>query len=132
MDWRHYKARCDSPDVWSRWMLAQTMELAAGDPELVALMNGALAQQPLRKPPGHKGGAATDMFELHLDAAQADAMLALVRQAVERGAETGGTRGRGLGGFLQAWTDYRRFVAAAERLPGDGLPTGARTCSPKS
>ena len=121
MDWKHYKARCEAPEVWSRWMLVQTMELVAGHPRLVAELRRAMAAQPLAKPPGHKGGSATDMFELNLTAFQADTILAVVRQAAERGADTAGTRGRGLGGFVAAWLDYRRSVSAA----GPGCTGGA-------
>ena len=110
MDWDGYKARCDSPEVWSRWMLLQTLELLSVEAEVGAPLRRALAGEPLAKPPGHKGGAATDMFELWLDEAQAEAVLGAVSRAVERGAETEGTRGRGLGGFLEAWEEYRRFI----------------------
>ncbi len=114
MDWQRYKARCDSPDIWSRWMLVQTIELLRKDAALAAPLRCALAGVPLAKPPGHKGGAATDMFQLRLSLAQADAVVAVVRRAVERGRETEGTRGRGLGGFLEAWLEYRRFLLAGE------------------
>ena len=117
MDWDEYKARCDSPEVWSRWMLAQTLELLSGDAELSAPLHRALNGEPIAKPPGHKGGDATDMFELRLDEVQADAVVARVRRAVERGAETEGTRGRGLGGFLEAWMEYRGFIAARHHSP---------------
>ena len=112
MDWDEYKSRCDSPQVWSRWMLGQTLELLSGDAELSAPLHRALAGEPIAKPPGHRGGDATDMFELRLDEAQAGAVVQRVRLAVERGAETAGTRGRGLGGFLEAWMEYRGFIAA--------------------
>ena len=115
MDWQQYRARCEQPQVWSRWMLVQTLELVAGHGDLIAGLRRAMAAQPLAKPPGHKGGSATDMFELDLKASQVDAILALVRQAVERGADTAGTRGRGLGGFTEAWLDYRRSVAVQDR-----------------
>lgn len=114
MDWKRYKALCDSPAFWSRWMLTQTIELVAEDAELVASLNRALAAAPLAKPPGHKGGAATDMFEVRLSAAETDAVVARVRRGVVRGTETEGTRGRGLGGFLEAWLEYQRFVLANE------------------
>lgn len=132
MDWDGYKARCDSPEVWSRWMLAQTLELLSADAELSASLRQSLASEPIAKPPGHKGGDATDMFELRLDEAQADAVVARVRSAVRGGAETAGTRGRGLGGFLEAWVEYRGFIAARSRAP-EGAGCGkAGACSPES
>ena len=132
MDWDRYKARCDSPEVWSRWMLEQTIELLSGDPQLAGSLGGAIATGPLVKPPGHKGGAATDMFELHLSAKQVDAVAAAVRRAVDGGEETEGTRGRGLGGFLEAWMEYRQFVTAVERRLRDAASAGQDACSPKS
>lgn len=130
MDWDGYKARCDSPETWSRWMLGETLELLCGDAELSAPLRRALAGEPIAKPPGHKGGGATDMFELRLDEAQASAVVARVRLAVERGAETKGTRGRGLGGFLEAWLEYRDFIAAQQRTPTDIGSAETGTCSP--
>ena len=132
MDWNRYKARCHSPDVWSRWMLAQTLELVSADAGISGHLRRALAHSPLAKPLGHKGSAATDMFELHLNAAQADTVVAMVRRAVESGAETRDTRGRGLGGFLEAWLEYRRFVAADGCPREDGVAAGESACSPKS
>ena len=132
MDWDEYKTRCDSPEVWSRWMLGETLELLSGDAELSAALRRAMAGEPIAKPPGHKGGDTTDMFELRLDAAQADAVVARVRRAVERGAETEGTRGRGLGGFLEAWFEYRGFIAARQRSPVDTESREVGACSPES
>ena len=82
-----------------------------------ALLRRALAGEPLVKPPGHKGGDATDMFELRISAAQADAVVAVLREAKARDVRTSGTRHRGLGGFLEAWEEYRRFIAAGEQAP---------------
>ena len=132
MDWEAYKARCDSPEVCSRWMLGETLQLLSGDAQLSVPLRRALAGEPVAKPPGHKGGGATDMFELRLDEAQADAVVARVRRAVQRGAETAGTRGRGLGGFLEAWLEYRDFVAAQPRSPEPSASREAGACSPES
>ena len=132
MDWDEYKARCDSPGVWSRWMLGETLELLSGNVELSAPLRRAMAGEPIAKPPGHKGGDATDMFELRLSAAQADLVVARVRRAVERGAETEGTRGRGLGGFLEAWLEYRGFIATQQRSPADTESREVGACSQES
>ena len=72
------------------------------------------------------------MFELRLDEAHVDAVVARVRRAVERGAETEGTRGRGLGGFLEAWMEYRDFIAAQHRFPEDDQSRKVGTCSHES
>ena len=120
MDWEGYKARCDSPDVWSRWMFVQMLELLSEHADLVAALRSALEGKPLAKPPGHKGGPATDMFELSLTGEQVEAAVAAVRRAVERSEETTGTQGRGLGGFLEAWLEYQCFVVAHERRSQTG------------
>ena len=91
-------------------MLGQTLELLAGRPDLAAPLRDALAGTPLTKPTGHKGGAATDMLVLDLDAAAASAIVERVEQAVIQGVETSGTRGRGLGGFQEAWREYSEFI----------------------
>jgi len=100
VDWQRYKVLCDRPDVMSRWMLVETACLvpAALRPPLRA----AVAQTPLPKPPDHKGGELTDMFEVALDEF-ANEILAAVEAAVARGETT--TQGRGLGGFVAAWRE---------------------------
>ena len=91
-------------------MLQQTVELLAGRPDLAAPLREALASAPLAKPPGHKGGPATDMLLLRLDAAAAWAIAERVERAVAQGLATSGTRGRGLGGFREAWREYGAFI----------------------
>ena len=118
MDWTAYKERCNRPDAWSRWMLGQTSELLAERPELAAPLRNALAGGPLAKPPGHKGGTATDMLVLDLDAAAALAIAEAVERAVAQGVETTGTRGRGLGGFQEAWREYSAFINQQQRETG--------------
>ena len=110
LDWATYKERCNRPDAWSRWMLEQTLELLADLPDLATPLRGALASAPLAKPQGHKGGAATDMFVLHLDPAAAFAIAKQVEAAVVKGMETSGTRGRGLGGFQEAWREFAESI----------------------
>lgn len=117
MDWNEYKALCDTPDVVSRWMLVQTIELlgleSAGE-ALLAALERALRGAPLAKPPGHKGGAATDMFRLALSLEEAQAVAALVARAAAAGRTTGATSGRGLGGFAEAWEELVAHLAASE------------------
>ena len=102
MDWDAYKQRCDEPRVVSRWMLERTAELV--DPEVAEHLLSATSGQPLPKPGGHKGGPETDMFELHLDDAVADAVLAAVERAYA--AERAGHQK--LRGFVAAWREYGR------------------------
>ena len=112
MDWDTYKRLCDTPDVLSRWMLEQTMELLEGPlrSELEAVMRRA----PIAKPEDHRGGSATDMFQLTLGSAQVVAVHEVVTTAVASGERTSGTIGRGLGGFEEAWREYVDHLAAAD------------------
>ncbi len=118
MDWDRYKALCDTPDVCSRWMLQQTLELL-NDGALQARLERVLAEQPLPKPEDHRGGAATDMFRVDLSFEEVQAVRRQVEAARSRGATTSATRGRGLGGFIEAWQEYEAFLA---REPVRGVP----------
>ena len=102
MDWDEYKRRCDTPGVVSRWMLERTAELV--DRAVAKHLLAATSGKPLPKPEGHKGGPDTDMFELHLDDAVADAVLAAVERAYA--AERAGHQK--LRGFVAAWREYGR------------------------
>ena len=78
-----------------------------------------MAGAPLAKPQGHKGGAATDMFVLNLDLAVVWAIAERVEAAAAEGLETRGTRGRGLGGFREAWREYSEFIDQQQRQQGE-------------
>jgi len=108
LDWDAYKRLCDTPDVISRWMLEQTAEILEG--ALRAELDAALNGLPLSKPDDHKGGAATDMFQLELTRQQVLAVHERVAQAVAAGHTTRGTRDRGLGGFEEAWREYADYL----------------------
>ncbi len=99
-------------------MLGQTLELLAERPDLAVPLRDALAGAPLAKPAGHKGGPATDMLVLGLDAAAALAIVERVEQAVAQGVETSLTQGRGLGGFREAWREYSDFINQQQRRTG--------------
>lgn len=120
MDWPQYKVLADTPGVWSRWMLEQTLELLQ-DPRLsrgsisgrgpvherlVAQLHNCMDQAPIPKPADYKGGSSLDMFRLSLAPAEARAMLGLVQQATDMALTTSGTAKRGLGGFVAAWQEY--------------------------
>jgi hypothetical protein len=114
LDWDTYKQLCDSPEVFSRWMLEQTSELLDG--ELSERLAGSLAGKPLDKPEDHTGGMSTDMFLLTLHATEADAIAERVAGAAAAGVTTSGTRGRGLGGFREAWREYSQYLSQARVL----------------
>ncbi len=114
LDWVAYKRLCDTPDVLSRWMLEQTVELLDG--ALHNALQEALTGAPLPKPDDHKGGAATDMFQLTLTREQVLAIHAQISVAVVAGETTSATRGRGLGGFEEAWREYIEHLNAVDVL----------------
>ena len=114
MDWDTYKQLCDTPDVMSRWMLEQTIELL--DLGCRPLLEAVLVGQPVPKPTDHRGGAATDMFRLDL-AREAVLMIhEQVAQAVLTGRTTSATRDRGLGGFEEAWREFVQHLEKADVL----------------
>jgi len=119
MDWPTYKRLCDRPDVWSRWMLEQTAALLA-DAALRARILEPLDAAPFEKPDDHRGGNATDMFTLDLALADVARIRGHVEAARDRGASTSGTRERGLGGFVEAWTEYHRYLEGARHSRATG------------
>lgn len=110
MDWDRYKRLCDQPNVVSRWMLEQTLELVEGE-EIATVLEGALASKALSKPADHRGGQATDMLVLDLRPAQRATILRLVSAASDAGRVTSKTTERGLGGFVEAWREYLNWSA---------------------
>ena len=108
LDWERYKRICDTPNVFSRWMLEQTAELT--DPLLSQLLEAALTTTPLAKPVDHRGGPSTDMFELELSLDQTRSVAKSVAAALVEGRTSSATRERGLGGFREAWNDYLRYL----------------------
>ncbi|MFK7914624.1 MAG: nuclear transport factor 2 family protein, partial [Pseudomonadales bacterium] len=114
VSWETYKALADSPQVWTRWMLEQTLELlrwddAAGSAVAVAIAS-VLAESALAKPADHRGAPSTDLFKLDLSTAETGQLLGLVRRAEREGVRTSGTMQRGLGGFRAAWNEYDEFL----------------------
>ncbi|MDZ7670188.1 MAG: hypothetical protein U5Q16_12470 [Gammaproteobacteria bacterium] len=109
MDWNRYKALCDTPDVCSRWLLEQTRELL-DEPSLKFRLNDGLSAQPVPKPDDHEGDAATDMFQMDLSLPEVRALRRQIEAAAAEGRTSSGTRGRGLGGFVEAWLEYERYL----------------------
>jgi len=108
MDWERYRERCDAGDVLSRWMLEQTRELLERmDRPVLAERLARLARAtPIDKPTDHRGGPETDFFQVDLTVTEAGEILDAVTRAAEHDERTSGTRGRGLGGFREAWGEY--------------------------
>jgi len=114
LDWDRYKQLCDTPNVFSRWMLEQTGELLETD--LALLIEQVLQDAPLPKPAEHRGGAATDMFVLTLTREDVSRICGFVTAAAQAGITTTATTGRGLGGFREAWDEYLRALEG-RRVP---------------
>lgn len=111
MDWLTYKRLCDQPDLWSRWMLEQCIDLL-GQLEQVGLAGGlqnALSGQALATPVDHQGGHAVQMYVLRLSLEERRAICRAIEQAVSVGLSTAQTQSRGLGGFVEAWREYVAF-----------------------
>jgi len=115
LDWATYKARCDHPRVFSRWMLTRTAQWV--EPPVAATLRAATQGPALPKPVDHKGGPDTDMFEVDLDGT----LVASLLSSVERAAAgyvpaAGSTAGHGapvppptgsLNAYVAAWREYR-------------------------
>lgn len=87
-------------------MLEQTLELARQQGAALPELQRALDGLPLPKPSDHRGGSATDMFELTMAAKPARHVYGLITDAVRTGRSTSATATRGLGGFEAAWREY--------------------------
>jgi hypothetical protein len=110
LDWERYKQICDTPNVFSRWMLEQTSELTSE--VFSTVLRQTLQSAPVPKPDGHRGGAVTDMFELTLSQRLVDDIAGEVHDAAATSRTTSGTKDRGLGGFSEAWNEYAEFLKA--------------------
>lgn len=110
MEWDEYKRLCDSPHVFSRWMLEECVELLASETRLREALAGAMRGAPLDKPRDHRGGPRTDMFEVTLAPDDARAIHRIIAAAASDGRTTSRTRPRGLGGFEATWREYVDFL----------------------
>ncbi|MDE0658316.1 MAG: hypothetical protein F4029_20395 [Gammaproteobacteria bacterium] len=109
IDWQSYKALCDRPDVLSRWMLEETATLLPGETR-TALMT-ILSSAPFPKPDDHKGGEATDMFNVDLPPDVLRSIVEVVLDAAERGLRT--PRSSKIAGFATAWRELQDAQAAS-------------------
>lgn len=114
MDWPTYKALCDQGDVQSRFLLEETCALLF-DARLIVELRSLLAQEPLSKPPDHRAGPLTDMFPVALTSATALAIRDSVADAAEHDRCSPRTAERGLGGFVESWTEVCEIMLARER-----------------
>lgn len=119
MDWACYRRRCEAPQVLSRWLLERTARLV-GEP-LARPLREVAAGAPLPKPPDHKGGAATDMFEARLDPTTAAAILSRVYTGA--GLAPSDAPSGPLRGLVIAWQEYCAAVPVAYRAPVATPPT---------
>ena len=93
-------------------MLEQCVELfrQLDQQSLSQLLLHALEQEPLAMPADHQGHPATQMYRLQLDHEQRRAALQAVKCAVDKRLTTPATARRGLGGFIEAWSEYASSV----------------------
>lgn len=114
MDWPEYKALAQRPDVLPRALLTRTEALLPAP--LAPALRAARRTAPLPKPADHKGGAETDLFEVALCAAAAEAIAAAVAAAARAGAVGPGV--------VAAWRELRDHIVAGQdagdRSAGDG------------
>lgn len=91
-------------------MLTRTAQWV--EPPVAAALHDAMQAQPLAKPREHKGGPATDMFDVDLDAPTVAAILHGVERAAaayvpgDRSA-AGPAPTSSLNAYLAAWREYR-------------------------
>ena len=111
MQWSNYKALCDRPDYWSRWMLDQCIELLQLQQrdDLAALLMRGIEAEPLARPADHKGPAAVHMHRLELTLRVRAEICEAIEQADASGLRTEQTAERGLGGFVEAWREFAMY-----------------------
>lgn len=73
---------------------------------LAECLQSALGTPPLPVPEDHSGPDATHMFAVQLNETDGKYMLEALQRAERQGLQTHATAGRGLGGFVAAWTEY--------------------------
>lgn len=117
MDWSTYKQICDRYTVMSRWMLTQSAILLSKP--LVRLLAERTSAQPIEKPVGHKGGAATDMFQIGLSAQEAQRIVqalevALLSRGVELAKDDRAEIMFKSGHFLLAWQELLVSVESSQ------------------
>ena len=108
MDWVTYKALCDRPDYWSRWMLEQTALIVeqAGAGSVSAKLRSAYEGKPLEKPADHKGPIETDMFALTLTKSERAEVVCALDSARWDAKLTNSA------GFVAAWLEYFEWKEA--------------------
>lgn len=132
MNWNEYKRLCDSPPVFSRWMLEQSIELLRTEPRLAVALGRVLADSAIEKPLDHRGGWQTDMFVVALSVCDANDVVSVMSRAIAEGQTTVATRARGLGGFLEAWREYANYVERTNRTDREGSEVSDATAVVKS
>lgn len=101
MDWTTYKAIAARPDVFPRELIDWTTSMI-GDQRLRNLLTDHLSGLPWKKPDGASDDPRIDLFAVTLRAADAEAVIVAVDQAVEV------TSGRGRHARI-VWCEYLEF-----------------------
>ena len=107
--WNEYRHLCDQPNVLSRWMLEQTIQLI-NDPALTQPLASVIVGTPLGKPADQYQNSLTDMFVVSMTKHQLEPIVVEVRRAVAENRTL--PTGRGLGGFEESWSEYLEWLNA--------------------
>lgn len=81
MDSYRYKQVCESPNVFSREQIEQTIVLVGKEISLRKKLEWSLQGHPIEKPPQHGGGAKSDFFRLKLTREDLKAIVDKLTQA---------------------------------------------------
>ena len=89
-------------------MLGQSARLLELEDQskLAQRLSQYLNSAPLDKPDDHRGPAETDMFQLTLSASECCQIHHVIARCARQGRTTPETKRRGLGGFVEAWSEY--------------------------
>ena len=89
-------------------MLEQCVDLLTqlGEGSLADQLRQTLASPPLETPADHRGNASTHMFRLYMPKADRERLLGAVQRASAQGLTTKQTQTRGLGGFVEACSEF--------------------------
>ena len=105
-------------------MLEQCIDLLRQmqEEQLAGCLQTALQSSPVPLPDDHLGPEAARMFAVQLSVADGMRVLEAIERAEQEGMATSATAGRGLGGFVAAWTEY----VQAQKATGLIAPHGCK------
>ena len=87
--WSAYQARCEAPEVFSRPALTAILATLPPEHGQREALAEALAAVPLRKPPGHRGGKASDFLPCDLGPGGSEELRHTLERVLEQRGEGG-------------------------------------------